>query len=329
MTPTCLFCQSIAYNPTYQSTKFVPLLKTKPNSTFIPFHPLTHNKPLQATQEINHMKIFYFTGSGNSLAVAKAIAGQNGELIAIPQVIDDIQSVYSDDCIGIVFPIYYFSPPPMVRQFLQKTQLQAKYTFAIATCGYSAGPVLYGLQKKAKKKGYTIHYAQSICMMDNYLPGFDMQKEKDSIHTKNIDQKLQNIVEDIQSQKLVNAKANILLRPLPPILRKIWVIPKTPSKYFVDDHCTSCGICAKVCPAGNIQMDKKPVFDNRCESCFACLHHCPHQALHHKKEKSTARYINPQVRLIEIIRSNQRKQPTPTTNNPSIADNPTTITNNV
>jgi flavodoxin len=47
------------------------------------------------------MKILYFTGTGNSLAVAKRIGG---ELLSIPQEIHKKEMTYSDDAIGLVFP---------------------------------------------------------------------------------------------------------------------------------------------------------------------------------------------------------------------------------
>lgn len=48
------------------------------------------------------MTVFYFTGTGNSLAAAKRIGG---EFNSIPQVVDGNDLHYKDDVIGIVFPI--------------------------------------------------------------------------------------------------------------------------------------------------------------------------------------------------------------------------------
>ena len=49
------------------------------------------------------MKIFYFTGTGNSLAVAKRLSG---ELASIPQVMKERDFVFKDEAIGIIFPLY-------------------------------------------------------------------------------------------------------------------------------------------------------------------------------------------------------------------------------
>ena len=78
------------------------------------------------------MTIFYFTATGNSLAVAKKIGGT---LVSVPQVIESDNQHYKDDIIGIVFPLYWWSPPIMVRRFMEKAHFDAKYTFAIGTYG--------------------------------------------------------------------------------------------------------------------------------------------------------------------------------------------------
>ena len=66
-------------------------------------------------KEQNPLKIFYFTGTGNSLAVSKRLSG---ELASIPQVMKERDFVFKDEAIGIIFPLYCLNPPKMVREFL-------------------------------------------------------------------------------------------------------------------------------------------------------------------------------------------------------------------
>jgi len=96
------------------------------------------------------MTIFYFTATGNSLAVAKQIGGK---LISIPQVIDSTDLNFKDDAIGIVFPIFWWNPPFMVRHFLDKFKFEADYLFAIGTYGSISGGAMSNLQKQVKEKG--------------------------------------------------------------------------------------------------------------------------------------------------------------------------------
>ena len=60
--------------------------------------------------------VFYFTATGNSLYVAKCI---DEYPVSIPQVIKD-SSIYSDNQIGIVCPVYCGEIPNTVKEFLKR-----------------------------------------------------------------------------------------------------------------------------------------------------------------------------------------------------------------
>ena len=50
-------------------------------------------------------------------------------------------------------------------------------------------------------------------------------------------------------------------------------------RFKVTKACNGCGICAAVCPMGNIRIqDKKAVHGHVCAACYACLHWCPKHA---------------------------------------------------
>ncbi|MHB1134899.1 MAG: EFR1 family ferrodoxin [Chloroflexota bacterium] len=78
--------------------------------------------------------------------------------------------------------------------------------------------------------------------------------------------------------------------------------------FNVDERCTGCGICANVCPVGNIHMaDGRPAWQQHCEQCFACLHWCPKEALQFgSKTSGKRRYHHPDVTLADMVR--QRRQ---------------------
>ena len=54
------------------------------------------------------MKVLYFTGTGNSLYVAKRIGG---ELLSIPKLMKEEQFIIEDDIVGIICPVYGFAVP--------------------------------------------------------------------------------------------------------------------------------------------------------------------------------------------------------------------------
>jgi ferredoxin len=249
------------------------------------------------------MTVFYFTATGNSLAVAKSIAqSADGKLISIPQVIDAEQPNFKDDVIGIVFPIYSWSLPLMVRRFLDGAKLEADYLFAVGTYGSISGGAMAALQKR-------FHYTNKLLMLDNFLPLFETGKQIKGLPSKKVEENTAQIVEDIKNRKHFHVKSN----PVAKIFTRIadmFSPAKSAKKYIINNDCNLCGICAKVCPARNITVTDGVHFSEKCEGCMACLHLCPQNALHLKNEKSGKRWRHPDVSLNEIIEANLRNAQT-------------------
>lgn len=72
--------------------------------------------------------VFYFTGTGNSLYVAKQLEGSP---ISIPQVMRQENMAFAADAIGVVAPVYGHEVPPMVKEFLKKATFQTEYFYMI------------------------------------------------------------------------------------------------------------------------------------------------------------------------------------------------------
>lgn len=258
------------------------------------------------------MKVFYFTGTGNSLAVAKAIGG---EAISIPQVINDEDLSFTDDAIGIVFPLYWMTAPKMVREFIDRAQLQADYRFAIATYGNFAGSGVADVQSRASKQGWSFDYTATLLMVDNYLPLFEIDDQIAKLPSKGTDAALQAIVGDIAARKSSLFKASLndkfLTKATAGGLKKMerGTIART---FSVDENCTHCGTCAQVCPKGNVVVgDAGVAFGMNCASCYACIHNCPVAAIHMSDEQSAVRWRNPSVTVAEIIAANRQPRPDP------------------
>jgi ferredoxin len=250
------------------------------------------------------MIIFYFTASGNSLSVAKKIGGN---LKSIPQEMKLGNLSYEDDVIGIVFPVYANEPPRMVQEFISRAKMKADYFFAIGTFGMMSGNPFKYVQREAKANGYQFDYTNCILMVDNFLDNFDVKKEVEKIPKKKIDEKLQVILADIKERKKKEMPAGVITRVVTKMCEPLYkgiISGKTSDKFLVNDQCIKCGICAKVCPAGNIIVKDGVQFSQKCEGCYACIHMCPQNAIHIKNEKSNERWINPEVSLKEIIDSN-------------------------
>ena len=88
--------------------------------------------------------IYYFTSTGNSLAVARILASQleNAELVNIAKVVNE---EVRPECyfLGISTPVYCWGLPNIVVKFLRKlAPRNAPYIFGLATCGGMPGATL-------------------------------------------------------------------------------------------------------------------------------------------------------------------------------------------
>lgn len=256
------------------------------------------------------MTIFYFTSTGNCLAVAKKINNGNAKLISIPQVIGKPGLSFADDVIGVIFPIYGFGLPKMVKKFLETAKFQGSYMFAIGTYGNLPGACMMNVQRLAERHGYKFDYAESLLMVDNYLPGFDMNDQIARLPEKRVDENLARIITDIQNRKTLEVTAGFGWRVMTAMVKSgenLLLNSKQGQRYEINQNCNRCGTCAKICPAGNISVSDKVIFADHCEGCLGCVHLCPKSAIHLKNEKNAVRWINPDVSLIEMITANNRK----------------------
>ena len=251
------------------------------------------------------MKILYFTGTGNCLSVAKRF---EAERLSIPKLIKNNVYEIEDEVVGIIYPVYAISIPDMVRKYISKCKIKADYVFVIATYGSTACGSLHEMKKQLELNGNKADYYNSILMVDNYLPFFDIEKQLSMLKEKNIENNLNKIVEEVNSRTKKEEKCGWFNNLASSIGYKIvkQIEKQTPKMFYVNDKCISCGVCKKVCPSSNIvqEPNNKPIFENNCESCLACINNCPKNAIQMKKQRSAKRFRNPEVSLNEIIEAN-------------------------
>lgn len=254
--------------------------------------------------------IFYFTATGNSLYVARELAGESGQLLSIPQIIKDEHLDFEADEIGFVFPDYAASAPLMVREFVSKAHFKAQYIFSVITFGNFAANVADWWDDFCKEKGLQNHYINTLLMVDNYLPVFDMNEQMKI--DKKISENLTQIVNDIASHREYVSHVDADDR------MKEWLKRLQESHFPMEaerllrlntETCIACGTCAAVCPHGNFRMtDTHAEFSGSCEYCLACVHACPQKALTLERERNPqARFRNENVSLRDIKEANHQK----------------------
>ena len=242
------------------------------------------------------MTVCYFSATGNCLYIAKRIGGRQ---LSIPQLMKQNSIEIEDDKVGIIAPVYAGEMPMMVKSFIEKACLRTDYLFFIYTYGMGYGQAFFHVKQVCEQKGLTLSYINAVQMVDNYLPGFEMQNQIDTLPQKNVEGQLEKVLADIADGKTVQlnqtAAGKAQMAMYKRMLAQRILKKDTAQGYIVNDNCIRCGICAKVCPADNITVTDKVRFANRCEVCYACLQNCPQNAIHMKEEKSAVRFRNEHI----------------------------------
>ncbi|MDD4238781.1 MAG: EFR1 family ferrodoxin [Desulfotomaculaceae bacterium] len=254
--------------------------------------------------------IFYYTGTGNSLWIARALARELGNTEVVSMVgWDNKQHILESRKIGLVFPVHIWGVPRRVLEFLgQLPAKDAEYIFAVANNGGQVSNTLVQLDKIMQSKGLFLSSGWSVVLPSNYIPwGGPGPLEKQNELFAAARTKISKIVQDInRSVEMEVEKGPLWQRIVFTGLYKISFphIPEMDRKFWVDKRCNKCGLCIQLCPSKNITMDDgKLTWQNHCEQCLACIQWCPQEALQYgKKTPAYSRYQHPEIKLKDILR---------------------------
>lgn len=256
-------------------------------------------------------EIFYYTGTGNSLWVARTIAKalDDAGLFSISTIKDESTTINSD-IVGLVFPVHIWGVPAPVIRFVHTLKgSQSDYVFAIAVNAGQVSNTLVQLQNIMAENRMNLSAGFEIPMPSNYIPwGGPGPKEKQHKRFERAQEKISRIALMIKEKVHMPVEKGPLWQRIlfTAIYRASFSrVPTMDQKFRVDDKCNACEICYNVCPAENITMHEgKPVWNHRCDQCFACLQWCPQEAIQYgKKTPRYERYHHPEIHLKDILGS--------------------------
>lgn len=240
--------------------------------------------------------ILYFSGTGNSLYIAKKIQEKiKGQILYIP----NYQKTGEEfDKIILVTPIYSFGMPKHVYEFLPRLDKNKELIVIQNYGGMIAGADYLMLQYCLKNK-LNIKSIFTLKMPENFTLTFTVPQFYLKSVLKKVDKRLEKIINDIQLKNYQLPKKKKTREKTYFKNMSNWY--KIGEEFKVNDQCNQCQKCVQICPVKNIAFENdKIVFSNKCVACLGCYHRCPKKAIQYKNHKKKDRYINPNIHENEI-----------------------------
>jgi ferredoxin len=285
------------------------------------FHRNTHCWAAEQFGEIRmSMEIYYFSGTGNSLHVARELSKRfpDSSLIPIMSLLKNEKIESRANTIGLVFPIHALTFPWPVKQFLERISFEkTSYKFAIATRECFA-TVFMDIDKLLKKQNGRLDAYFSFEMPETYIPLFNVySQEKCAKVEAEMLRHLAFIESTVANREIHRPKDHPGWFPLSRVIYPLvtaWFqkvrFPDMEQAFYADHNCKGCGICETVCLSNKIRIEnQRPIWqaEIRCAYCFACLHFCPSQAIQIKGRNTigTGRYHHPGAKAEDIAHQKQ------------------------
>ncbi len=262
----------------------------------------------------NKTTLYYFSGTGNTLYMAKRLKEKLNEceLIPIAGLMNQNSINATSEKVGFVFPVYTWSLPKIVYNFVEKIDLSnTKYIFAVCTKG---GPgrqyVIQMLNILLEPKNKILDAAFLTKVFSAYIlakPNPLHSKEKQIRRIKDAESKLDEWAELIRDNKKTKGKKDSYYPMEDSYKSFIETVNTQDEKYYTDDNCNGCGICVQICPVDNmVLVNEKPEWQHKCQLCLRCFHYCPQEAIQYGEyTEGRERYNHPYIKLKEFIDENQ------------------------
>ena len=243
--------------------------------------------------------IYYFSGTGNNLAIAKRLADELGDTTILP-----ISSLLQNKAIpeeygwvGFTAPSYYSHVPPYVEACMKDVVYAEKQkVFLIAGCGGNRGLAIQDMRKQVHNSNKEVSLEYMVILPGNYITSYNAlpmwyQKFTTRLSYRKIHQIAQDIKQDRKRKSLregffYNKKYEEELQKV------IGDYGQMGRQFTINDDCTLCGACLKVCPTKNITInDGKVIHGDTCNLCMGCIQWCPCKAVDYQgKAKDRNRY---------------------------------------
>ena len=231
----------------------------------------------------------YLSGTGNTKHCMELFCRSldvNAKLIPIedPQAADAIKAAHK---IVLGYPVQFSNAPFMVQDFISRHAeiWRGKHVICLATMGLFSGDGAGCAARLLKKHGAVIRGGLHLVMPDSVSDSKLLKKtvEQNREIIAAADRKTAAAVEGIRNGKYPKDGISVFAHIAGLFGQRLWFYRKTQGysdAWKVSSACIGCGLCTRICPMGNLQMQQgKPASAGKCTMCYRCISRCPKQAI--------------------------------------------------
>ncbi len=265
-----------------------------------------------------------FTGTGNTLVAAQALAdrlGQAGKKVRLipadrPEAL--AEAGFSDNAsLGIAVPVACFTTYPTVMRFIDALpDGKGRSAFFLASMGGFGGGMQGPIGRVLIRKGYRLVGSRLVRMAANYGDSIPTEDTHERIYA-HARSKAEKYADQLLSgqTRWGASRINVIATLFAWMGKRKWLFklfyrlfPLTVDKA----KCTGCKLCVEICPErNNFMQDGKAVIGGNCQSCQRCIGFCPVGAITVAGKKTKTYRAVPLAEFLAFLHSTKptREQP--------------------
>ena len=237
---------------------------------------------------MNATDLYVFSGTGNTLRAARAMAerlGERGiETRLLPMERSDPAKVDLDRTLGLACPVSAQSTYPLVWDFARRLpQAVGTEVFLVDTLQMFSGGILGPMRRCLAQKGYRPLGALEIRMPGNLFRKRLVPEAEERVIQAGLE-KARAFADDLAAGRTTWRPGRVWEWLFYGCMRSAYgsgFMSRAARFNVKAESCTKCGLCQRLCPVGAIRMgsDGLPQWGPSCNVCLRCFSYCPTGAI--------------------------------------------------